>query len=183
MNTNETFKLIDESVGTLLKEIITKNYVSNEKINNGETRIIIDLYIIYIEIKNNLNLLIDRLVDKFKILNKDSMFKLLVNHIYDEETKEAVIKINKIRQISNLKLPAQIKDSDIRYLYGELLLVIFPSQIIDFIKYHSDPILIYVYYVKNFFRNWKLILVFIFLLVIIFLIVRKLQTCKDMTNI
>ena len=177
MNDEVTYKLIDESVGILLKDILSKHYISYEQINNSETRIIIDTYIIYIEIKNNLNLIIDRLVDKFKIVNRDSIFKLMVNHIYNDETKESIIKINKIIQNSYLKSNEQYKNLHIKYMYDEIFQIIFSDQIIDFIKYYSDPLLIYVYYIKSFLRNWKLILFIIFLILIFYMSVKKLKLC------
>ena len=173
-----TNKLIDESLGTLLKDIIGKHYNSYEKINNNEIRIIIDLRIVYIEIKNNLNLIIDRLVDKFKIVNRDAMFKLFVNHIYDDDTKENIMKINKIVSNQNLKTPEQFKKAHVDYLYGEFFITIFNDQIVDFIKFYSDPLLIYVYYSKNLIRNWKLILFVIFVLFIFYLTIKKLKLCN-----
>ena len=178
MNDEVTYKLIDESVGVLIKDILLKHYISYEKINSNETRIIIDTYIIYIDLKNNLNLIIDRLVDKFKITNRDNMFKLMVNHIYNEETKENIMKVNKIIQSSNIKSNEQQKILHIKYLYEEIFPVIFSDQIIDFIKYYSDPVLIYVYYGKNFLRNWKLILFITFLLLIFYFSIKKLKTCN-----
>jgi len=178
MNDQMTYKLIDESLGTLIKDIILKNYNSYEKINNNETRIIIDLYIVYIEIKNNLNLIIDRLIDKFKIVNRDAMFRLLVNHIYDDDTKENIMKTNKIVSNQNLKLPEQFKKAHVDYLYGEILTIIFNEQIIDFIKFYSDSLLIYVYYLKNLFRNWKIILFFVFILLVFYFTVKKLKLCN-----
>ncbi len=174
MDTEITYKLIDESIGLLLKDIIGKHYDSFEKINSTETRIIIDLNIIYIEVKNSLNLMIDRLVAKFKITEKDIMFKLLVNHIYDTDTRNKIMSVNKI--ILNSKM-IQTKDSHVKYLYEEILPILFNGEIIDFVKYYSDPILIYVYYLKTFFRNWKLILLFIFLFGIIYFTGKKLKNC------
>ena len=130
MNDEVTYKLIDDSVGILLKDILSKHYVSYEEINNNDTRIIIDTYIIYIEIKNNLNLIIDRLVDKFKITNKDNMFKLMVNHIYDNETKEDIMKINKIIPSSNLQSNVDYKNAYIIYLYEQIFQIIFSDEII-----------------------------------------------------
>lgn len=178
MNDEVTYKLIDESVGVLLKDIVSKHYSSFEKINNNETRIIIDTYIIYIDIKNNLNLIIDRLVDKFKIINRDAMFTLMVNHIYNDETKGNIMKINKIIQSSNLKSNEQYKNLHIKYLYEEIFQIIFSDQIIDFIKFYSDPLLIYVYYVKNILRNWKLILFIIFLIVVFYFSIKKNKVCN-----
>ncbi len=178
MNDEITYKLIDESVGSLIKDILFKQYGSYEKINNSETRIIIDLYIVYIDIKNNLNLIIDRLVDKFKIINRDSMFKLLVNHIYDDETKEQILKINKLVINKNFKLAEEYKKAHVDYLYKEVCQIIFSNQIIDFIKYSSDSLLIYVYYTKNLFRNWKIILVFVIILFIFYFIIKKLKLCN-----
>lgn len=177
MNDEVTYKLIDDSVGILLKDILSKHYVSYEEINNNDTRIIIDTYIIYIEIKNNLNLIIDRLVDKFKITNKDNMFKLMVNHIYDNETKEDIMKINKIIPSSNLQSNVDYKNAYIIYLYEQIFQIIFSDEIIDFIKYYSDPLLIYVYYLKTFLRNWKLILIIIFLILILYFSIKKLRIC------
>lgn len=178
MNDEITYKLIDESVGSLIKDILFKQYGSYEKINNSETRIIIDLYIVYIDIKNNLNLIIDRLVDKFKIVNRDSMFKLLVNHIYDDETKEQILKINKLVFNKNFKLAEEYKKAHVNYLYNEIIQIIFSNQIIDFIKYSSDSLLIYVYYIKNLLRNWKLVLVFVIVLVIFYFTIKKLKLCN-----
>lgn len=178
MDNKQIYKLIEESVGGIIKEIISKHYNSYEKINLTETRIIIDMYIIYIELKNNLNLIIDRLVDKFKITNKDSLFKLLVNYIYDEDTKTNIMSINKIVENSNGKTDIEIKNEHIKYLYEELVPVIFNEQVIDFINYYSNPILIYVYYIKNFFRNWKILLVLIIFIIIIYFTGKKLKNCN-----
>ena len=177
MNDEITYKLIDESVGVLIKDILLKHYNSYEKINNNETRIIIDTYIIYIDIKNNLNLIIDRLVDKFKITNKDALFKLMVNHIYSDETKENIMKVDKIISSSNLKTNEQYKNIYIKYMYEEIFQIIFSDQIIDFIKFYSDSLLIYVYYIKNFIRNWKIILFFIFLILIFYFSIKKVKLC------
>jgi hypothetical protein len=178
MNDEVTYKLIDESVGVLLKDILSKHYNSFEKINNNETRIIIDTYIIYIDIKNNLNLIIDRLVDKFKITNRDNIFKLMVNHMYNDETKENIMRVNKIIKSSNLKLNEQYKNLHINHVYEEIFKIIFSDQIIDFIKYYSDPLLIYVYYLKNCLRNWKLMLFITFLIIIFYFSIKKLRTCN-----
>jgi hypothetical protein len=178
MNDQITYKLIDESLGTLLKDILYKQYNSYEKINNNEIRIIIDLYIVYIDIKNNLNLIIDRLVDKFKIVNRDSMFKLLVNHIYDDDTKEQILKINKLINNKNLKSAEEYKKAHVEYLYNEIFQIIFSNQIIDFIKYSSDSLLIYVYYAKNLFRNWIIILIFVIVLLVFYLTIKKLKLCN-----
>ena len=131
-----TYKLIDESVGSIIKDILLKQYKSYEKINNNETRIIIDLYIVYIDIKNNLNLIIDRLVDKFKIINRDSMFKLLVNHIYDDETRKQILKINKLIINKNLKSVEEYKKANVDYLYNEIFQIIF-SFVYKFLQFHS----------------------------------------------
>jgi hypothetical protein len=178
MNDEVTYKLIDESIGVLIKDILSKHYSSYEKINNNETRIIIDTYIIYIDLKNNLNLLIDRLVDKFKITNRDNMFKLMVNHIYNEDTKEDIMRINKIIPSQNLKSNEQYKTLHIKYLYEEIFPVIFSDQIVDFIKYYSDPLLIYFYYIKTFLRNWKLIIFITVLIVTLYLSYRKNKMCN-----
>jgi hypothetical protein len=173
-----TYKLIDESVGSIIKDILLKQYKSYEKINNNETRIIIDLYIVYIDIKNNLNLIIDRLVDKFKIINRDSMFKLLVNHIYDDETRKQILKINKLIINKNLKSVEEYKKANVDYLYNEIFQIIFSDQVIDYLKYSSDSWLIYVYYTKTLFRNWKIILVFVIVLLVFYLTIKKLKLCN-----
>ncbi len=178
MNDQITNKLIDESLGNLLKDILYKQYNSYEKINNSETRIIIDLYIVYIDIKNNLNLIIERLVDKFKIINRDSMFKLLVNHIYDDETKERILTINKLISNKVLKSAEEYKKAHVDYLYNEIFQIIFSEQIIDYIKYSSDSLLIYVYYIKNMFRNWKIVLVFVIVLLVFYFTIKKLKLCN-----
>ena len=178
MNDQITYTLIDEGLGTLVKDILLKHYDSYEKINNTESRIIIDLYIVYIEIKNNLNLINDRLVDKFKIINKDNMFKLLVNHIYDDETRENIMRINKIIPNQNFKSIDQYKKAHINYLYEAIAKIMFSEQIIDFIKYHSDSLLIYVYYMKNLFRNWKIILLFAIIIIVFYFTIKKLKLCN-----
>ena len=182
MNDEITYKIINESIGSLVKEIVIKHYNSFEKINTYEIRIIIDLSIVYIELKNNLNIIVDRLVDKFKIIDKDKTFKFLVNHIYSDNIKQKILLINKIILFNpNLKTSEDILNNHITYLLKEIIKIIFDDEVMDFIKYYSDSTLIYIYYIKNIFRNWKIIIVVIFLLVVIFYSIKKLSKCNNLT--
>ena len=122
-------------------------------------------------------MIIDRLVDKFKITNRDSLFKLMVNHIYNDETKENIMKVNKIFNSLNLQTNEQYKDLHIKYMYDEIFQIIFFDQCIDFLKFYSDPLLIYVYYIKIFLRNWKLILFITFVILIFYFNIKKLKMC------
>lgn len=178
MNDEITYKLINESTEKIMKDVISKHYNSYEKINNNEIRIITDLSTSLSDIKNNLNIISDRLVDKFKIINKDMMFKLLANHIYNNDTKESILMINKIIPININLTDEQLKIIHVNYLYNEFLKIIFNSQIVDFLKYYSDPFLIYVYYIKNFLRNWKITLVILIVCLMFYYFYKKLKKCK-----
>jgi hypothetical protein len=179
MDDNLINNQIDVTVGNYIKDIITKHYNSYEKLANGDVRILLNLEIVYLDIKNNLPIIIDRLADKFKIADKDAMFKLFINNIYSADVKEAFLETNKIIPGNLIKIESveKIKTQNIIYVYEQIFSILFSQQIIDFIKYYSSFWLIFIYHIKNIFRKWKMLLgIFIFLVCFYYLI--KTQICK-----
>jgi hypothetical protein len=175
-------QLIHKSTNHVLKKIVLKNFKSYEIIEN-ETRLIIDLNIIYFELKNSLGKIIDNIADRFKIIDKDTLTKNLVIHIYSSNIRECILKINKIlsnettakeevvkeefvvKEESNEK---EIKNYYVKYLTGEILKCIFTNDIINDIIYLSEATeLNIISFIK---KNWKIILIVLVVLILIVLI-------------
>ena len=91
-------QLLHKSTNHVLRKILLKNFKGYEIIEK-ETRIIIDLNIIYFEIKNSLSKIIDYIADRFKIIDKDALTKNFVIHIYSSGVRECILKINKILSV------------------------------------------------------------------------------------
>ncbi len=163
--------LIYKSAYPPLKKIVSKNIKNYEQIEN-EIRIIIDLNIVYSEIKNYIETIIDYLVDRFKILDKDTLTKNLVIHIYNTEIKECILKINKIlpNEILN-EVEAEEKNKYlIKYIVDELIKCIFTEDIISMILELSENKSNN--FVNILITNWKT-LVILFALMLMFLLIRK----------
>lgn len=175
-------QLLYKSTNHVLKKIVLKNFKSYEIIEN-ETRLIIDLNIIYFELKNSLGKIIDNIADRFKIIDKDALTKNLVIHIYSSNVRECILKINKIlsnettvkeevikeefviKEESNEK---EIKNYYVKYLTGEILKCIFTNDIINDIIYLSEATeLNIISFIK---KNWKIILIVLVVLILIVLI-------------
>jgi hypothetical protein len=181
-------QLLYKSTNHVLKKIVLKNFKSYEIIEN-ETRLIIDLNIIYFELKNSLGKIIDNIADRFKIIDKDALTKNLVIHIYSSNIRECILKINKIlsnettakeetevkqqvvkeefvvKEESNEK---EIKNYYVKYLTGEILKCIFTNDIINDIIYLSEATeLNIISFIK---KNWKIILIVLVVLILIVLI-------------
>jgi hypothetical protein len=163
--------LINKSAYQPFKKIILKNLKNSEQIEN-EIRLIIDLNIVYYEIKISLESIIDYLVDRFKILDKDTLTLKLILHIYSKEVRECILKINKIIPNENLEeLESEEKNKYIiKYLIDELIKCIFTNDIISMLLDLSENktnSLINILSV-----NWKIIVI-LFALMLILLLIRK----------
>ena len=169
--------LIYKSAFPPLKYIVSKNIKNSEQLDN-ETRIIIDLNIVYYEIRNSIELILDYLVDRFKILDKDTLTKNIIIHIYNYKVKECILKINKIIPTENLSKIESELDSNpdeknkylIKYLVDELIKCIFTPDIINMILELAED------KSNNLFNileiNWKIIVI-LFVLILISLLIRK----------
>ena len=157
--------LIYKSAYPSLKKIVSNNIKTFEQIKNetqignepqigNETQIIIDLNIVYSEIKNSMESIVNYLVDRFKILDKDTLIKNLVVHIYNIDVKECILKINKI-------------------IPDELIKCIFTIDIINMIlessKNKSNN---FIDFINILLTNWKT-LSMLFSLMLILLLIRK----------
>ena len=165
--------LIYKSAYPPLKKIVSKNIKNSEQIEN-ETRIIIDLNIVYYEIRNSIELILDYLVDRFKILDKDTLTKNIIIHIYNYKVKACILKINKILPSENLSEIDSDPDEKtkylINYLVDELIKCIFTSDIVNMISElaedKSDNL------INTLVTNWKIIVI-LFILILISLLIRK----------
>ncbi len=163
--------LIYKSAHPPLKKIVSKNLKNSEQIEN-ETRIIIDLNIVYSEIKNSIESIVDYLVDRFKILDKDKLTKNLVIHIYSDSVKECILKINKIVSDSDFKDVADDEKNKylVNYLVDQLIICIFNEDVrsilIDLSENKSNN------FINLLVSNWKILLT-LFLIMIMILFIRK----------
>lgn len=178
--------LIYKSAYPSLKKIVSNNIKTFEQIKNetqignepqigNETQIIIDLNIVYSEIKNSMESIVNYLVDRFKILDKDTLIKNLVVHIYNIDVKECILKINKIIPNETLnELNSEEKNKYlIKYLVDELIKCIFTIDIINMIlelsKNKSNN---FIDFINILLTNWKT-LSMLFSLMLILLLIRK----------
>lgn len=172
--------LIYKSAYPSLKKIVSNNIKTFEQIKNetqigNEIQIIIDLNIVYSEIKNSMESIVNYLVDRFKILDKDTLIKNLVVHIYNIDVKECILKINKIIPNETLnELNSEEKNKYlIKYLVDELIKCIFTIDIINMIlelsKNKSNN---FIDFINILLTNWKT-LSMLFSLMLILLLIRK----------
>jgi hypothetical protein len=162
--------LIYKSAYPPFKKIISKN-LNLEQIEN-EIRLIIDLHIVYREIIKSLDSIIDYLVDRFKILDKDTLTKNLIIHIFSKEVRECILKINKIIPNENLEeLESEEKNIYlIKYLIDELIKCIFTNDIVSMLLDLSENKTNNLINILS--ANWKIIVI-LFALMLILLLIRK----------
>lgn len=173
-------ELINKSINPILKKIVIKNFKSYEPIEN-EIRILIDLNIVYIEIKNSLEKIIDHIVDRFKIIDKDTLTKNLIIHIYSSKVRECILKINKILLNENInkvklelnksKIESELESKNdyfVKYLTDEIIKCIFTDDIInDIINLSEDSEFNLINILKS---NWKKVIIVLLILIAIALI-------------
>jgi hypothetical protein len=189
-------ELINKSINPILKKIVIKNFKSYEPIEN-EIRILIDLNIVYIEIKNSLEKIIDHIVDRFKIIDKDTLTKNLIIHIYSSKVRECILKINKIllneninkvklelnkskieSELNKSKVESELNKSKVeleskndyfvKYLTDEIIKCIFTDDIInDIINLSEDSEFNLINILKS---NWKKVIIVLLILIAIALI-------------
>ena len=165
--------LINKSVGKIIDNIINNNFKDIEKIDDN-IRLIINLEIVLFEIKNNLIIIIDFLSDRFKIIDRDEIMRIFLTHLFSEETKKCVLKIDKFLPVTYFN--QSINTSDLTknahtYLTEKIIDCIFNSYIIDNLINLTDNNTICS--IKFICKNWKIIIVSILTLIIILILVIK----------
>ncbi len=156
-------QLLTKSTNHILKKIVIKNLKSSEIIEN-EIRIIIDLNIIYYEIKNSLGKIIDYIADRFKIIDKDTLTKNLVIHIYSSKVRECILKINKILPNEN-KVKSESNDNYVKYLTDEIIKCIFTDDIVTNIIDLSEATEFNIINILK--SNWKKVIIVLLVLIAI----------------
>jgi hypothetical protein len=164
--------LINKSVGNLIRNIINTNFKDIEKID-GDIRLIIDLEIILFEIKNNLITIIDFLIDKFKIIDRDELMRIFIIHLFSEQTKKCVLKISKfvpIAYFSESKNANDLIKIAHNYLTEKIIDCIFNpymiDSLIDLSNNNSEQF-------RFIIKNWKIIIAII-LTIFILIIFKKI---------
>lgn len=150
--------LINKSVGNIIKNIINDKFKDIEKIND-DIRLIIDLEIVLAEIKNNLITIIDFLIDRFKIIDRDELMKTIIIHLFSEQTKNCVLKISKflpVTYFSQSKNASDLIKIAHRYLTEKILECIFNPYMIDSLIDLADNNQNQT--IKFVSKNWKIII-------------------------
>ena len=168
MNLDTAKVLIKQSITPIITDIVNKYLTATEQIAT-ETRLIIDLSIVYSEIKNKIGLIIDILADRFRLSAKDELIKLLINNILSNDVSECILKINKIIPNTN-----SIKPNE--YLTNSIIDCIMTDNIIQSIvnlSTNKNNITQQVlYYIKLY---WQIILIVLFVLIIGSFIINKIK--------
>ena len=161
-------QLLFKSTNHIFKKIVIKNFKSFEIIEN-EVRIIIDLNIIYYQIKNSFGKIIDYVSDRFKIIDKDELTKILILHIYSSRVKECILKINKILSSeSNIKEESKSNEFYVKYITDEIMKCIFTDDIIREIIDLSEATEFNL--INTLKTNWKKIIIVVLVLILISII-------------
>ena len=168
MNLDTGKALIKQSVTTIIIDIVNK-YLTATEIIATDTRIIIDLSIVYSEIKNKIGIIIDILADRFRLSGKDELIKLLINHILSNNVSDCILKINKIIPNTNIKKPNE-------YLTDSIIDCIFTNDIIQSLinlgENKNNITQTALDYIKQY---WQIILIIIIALIIISFIINKIK--------
>lgn len=167
--------LINKSVRNIIYNIVKSKFKDIERIDN-DIRIVIDLDIIFSEIKNNIITIIDFIIDRFKIIDRDELMRIFIIHLFSEDTKNCVFKISKFLPKSyfdNASNADDLLNLVYSYLSDQIIECIFTPYIIDSLIYLSDTN-------SNFFfkfmkRNWKIIFGSMLTLIIMLIIAKKRQ--------
>ena len=86
--------LIDKSARNIINNIVKSKFKDIEKIDN-DIRVIIDLDIVLSEIKNNIITIIDYIIDRFKIIDRDELMRLFISQLFNNDTRHCVLTISK----------------------------------------------------------------------------------------
>jgi hypothetical protein len=168
MNLDTTKVLIKQSVTNIIIDIVNKYLTATEQIAT-DTRLIIDLSIVYSEIKNKIGVIIDILADRFRLSAKDELMKLLINNILSNDVSNCILKINKIMPNTNIKKPNEyLTDSIIDCIFTDTLI----QSIINLSSNKNNITQQVLYYIKLY---WQIILIVLIVLIIGAFIINKLK--------
>ena len=168
MNLDTTKVLIKQSVTTIIIDIVNKYLTATEQIAT-DTRLIIDLSIVYSEIKNKIGVIIDILADRFRLSAKDELMKLLINNILSDDVSNCILKINKIMPNTNIKKPNEyLTDSIIDCIFTDTLI----QSIINLSSNKNNITQQVLNYIKLY---WQIILIVLIVLIIGAFIINKLK--------
>ena len=168
MNLDTTKVLIKQSVTNIIIDIVNKYLTATEQIAT-DTRLIIDLSIVYSEIKNKIGVIIDILADRFRLSAKDELMKLLINNILSDDVSNCILKINKIMPNTNIKKPNEyLTDSIIDCIFTDTLI----QSIINLSSNKNNITQQVLNYIKLY---WQIILIVLIVLIIGAFIINKLK--------
>lgn len=165
--------LINKSVGNIVNNIVSDKFKDIEKIDD-DIRLIIDLEIVLAEIKNNLITIIDFLIDRFKIIDRDELMKIFIIHLFSEQTKNCVLKISKFlptTYFSESKNADDLIKIAHKYLTDKIIDCIFNPYMIDTLIDLNDTNTNQS--IKFFSKNWKIIMASMLTLIIILIFIIK----------
>jgi hypothetical protein len=179
MDYNEARILLNKSIGNIIYNIVKSKFKDIEKIDN-DIRVIIDLEIVFGEIKNNIITIIDYIIDRFKIVDRDELMRIFIMHLFNDETKNCVLKISKF--IPNTFFTKATNSEELlKLVYGyfteKIIDCIFTPYIIDTLIELSDTNSSYIFkFIK---KNWKIIFISSLTLIIIMIIgIKRLENIK-----
>ncbi len=173
MDYSNAKNLINQSVGNFINNIISNKFKDIEKIND-DIRLIIDLEIVLVEIKNNLIIIIDLLIDRFKIIDRDELMKLFILHLFSDQTKSCVLKISKFLPITYFSESKNAKDLlriSYNYLTEKIIDCIFNSYMINALIDLSDNNTNQI--IKFISRNWQIIMASTITLIVLLIFIIK----------
>lgn len=165
--------LINKSIGNIVNNIVSDKFKDIEKIDN-DIRLIIDLEIVLAEIKNNLITIIDFLIDRFKITDRDELMKIFIIHLFSEQTKNCVLKISKFlptTYFSESKNADDLIKIAHKYLTDKIIDCIFNPYTIDTLIDLNDTNTNQS--IKFFSKSWKIIMASVLTLIIILIFIIK----------
>ncbi len=118
--------------------------------------------------------IIDFLIDRFKIIDRDELMKTFIIHLFSDQTKNCVLKISKILPTTYF---SQSKDANAlvkiarNYLTEKIIDCIFNPSIIDTLIDLSDNNSNQV--IKFFLKNWKITIGSLLTLIIMLIFIIK----------
>jgi hypothetical protein len=171
--------LIETSVGNIINKIVNSNFTDIEKIN-GEVRLIIDMEIVLSEIKNNTMTIIDFIIDRFKIIDRDELIKTFITHLFSVQTKNCILQISKFlpgSYFKDSKNPNDLLKIAHKYLAQKIIDCIFNPYMIDTLIELSDASSNQ--FLKFMIKNWKTLLASVLTLIIILIFYKKSHKLSD----
>jgi hypothetical protein len=153
-------KQVFEATDKILTLIINKHFRKIEKLKN-EFRFVIDLEIVYSEIKNEFLTIIDFLADRFRIIDRRILERELVIRLYSDNVRKCLLSINKILPSTFFKTK-YIENEFREYLKLKINECIFNSFIVFLINNLSLEKNYFSYYIVLFFS-----IIIIFLIIIV----------------